>query len=181
MGMGVDRCERLGLPLQSSKEPSYNSEQHISSRIGFPAVEKTIAVRIVFPDVEKTIVMRIVFPEVEKTIAMLYGLIELHPDGKGFSSTYITRKPSPTEGTIDVSGRLSGATTPAPRDGFTNSMERREEHVKSPPAASGSPSRDASGPRGRLTDPGLQKEYLRRADGNIDKAHWLARKDGWEW
>jgi hypothetical protein len=35
--------------------------------------------------------------------------------------------------------------------------------------------------RGRLTDPGLQKDYLRRAEGNIDKAHWLARKDVWEW
>jgi hypothetical protein len=35
--------------------------------------------------------------------------------------------------------------------------------------------------KGRLTDPDLQKEYLQKAGGNIEKAHWLARKDGWEW
>ncbi len=124
LGMGVGGVQQLSLSRQPSKEPSYYSEHHISSRIVFPEVEKTIAVRIVFP-------------EVEKTIAMLYGLIELYPDNKALSPTCITRKPSPTEGSTGVSGHLSGA-TPAPRDGFTNSMERGGKHVKNPPAASGS-------------------------------------------
>jgi hypothetical protein len=67
-----------------------------------------------------------------------------------------TRKPSPTEGRIGVSGRLGDA-PPAPQDGFINSIVQGNEHVKKSSTAPGMVPRQESDVKERDTEKCMKK------------------------